>query len=117
MQAMAMTAKRILTSVAKKSCARRFGLRPRSRPEMTAAMKHAEPVAESQLRSNFAGSATILATTGGLRRTALWREGALQPPSWNAGVVTVLMASLIVGRPQRRTKMERMTKGIHARKI
>src|SRR5580704_2274134 len=125
MQVMAMMAKRRRTNVPPKIFKILMGPRPRIKPERRAARKQAVPVAVSQLRSKRAASAAGLATTGGVRNTLLWSAGQSQPagpgrglPSGSltekAGVVALFMASLMLGRPQARTKSERMAKGSQA---
>src|SRR5277367_2086878 len=87
---------------------------PRMRPEKRAARKQPVPVAVSQLKSNLAFSAVGLTTTGAERKTALWRYGTSQPPVLKEGVVALPIAVFTVGRPQRRTKMERRAQGSQA---
>src|SRR5215469_4290866 len=114
MQAMAMTAKRILTSVFPKILSMAAGPNPSSVPESRAARKHAVPVAVSQLKSNLAFSGVGLATTGCARSTARCRCGTFHPPVEKAGVVALPMAVLKDGRPQHNTKSDRIAKGIQA---
>src|ERR1700745_2896280 len=49
--------------------------RPMMNPEMTAAIRIPEPVAESQFNPNTAASSVGLGTTGGTRCTILFRPG------------------------------------------
>src|SRR6266851_9526537 len=125
MKEIAITASRMRTRVRQKVFASRLGLMPSSNPDRIAARKHPVPVAESQLKSYRAASGVGLATTGTARETALCRSGTSQPggpgrtfPSGSttlkAGVVARFMASLILGKPQRRTKSDRIANGIQA---
>src|SRR5436853_1928637 len=76
---------------------------------MIAAMKHPVPVAESQLKSYRAASGVSFVTTGAARVTALCSKGTFQ-----MGVVALLMAPLIAGRPHTRTVSDRIANGIQA---
>src|SRR5271154_3046140 len=125
MQVMATMAKRRRKRVPPKIFRILPGPTPRIRPERRAARKQAVPVAVSQLKSKRAASAAGFTTTGGVRNTLAWRYGQSQPagpgrflPSGSltvkAGVVALFMASLMLGRPQARTKSERMAKGSQA---
>src|SRR5580658_2939774 len=125
MQVMATMANRRRASVPPKIFRILMGPRPRMTPERRAARKQAVPVAVSQLKSKRAASAAGLATTGGVRKTLLWSAGQSHPagpgrflPSGmttvKAGVVALFMASLMLGRPQARTKSERIAKGSQA---
>src|SRR2546430_14432549 len=125
MQVIAMMAKRKRTRVLPKMRNIRPKLSLRRSPARMAARKQPVPVAVSQLKSKRATSGVGLATTGVVRETFPWRYGQSQPagpgrglPSaittLNEGVVASLMAVLIDRSPQHRTKIDRITKGIHA---
>src|SRR5256885_15581009 len=125
MQLIAMMANRRRTRVLRKMPNIRPKLSLRSSPARTAARKQPVPVAVSQLKSKRAASGVGLAATGIVRETFPWRYGQSQPagpgrglPSaittLNEGVVAWLMALLIEGRPQHRTKIDRIANGIHA---
>src|SRR5438067_13228437 len=92
------------------------GLTPRSAAEISAATKHADPVAESQLKSYLAGSGVGCATTGAARITARCSSGTSQPPRSKAGVVARLIAFLIDGTPHNSTQSESTVNGSQARK-
>ena len=98
-----------------------------TKPEITAANRIPEPVAESQLKPNTAPSAVGFGTTGGTRCTIL-----LRPFTGNCGLVILLggvfqvlievntfsgvfMIFLPVNVPQQKTKTLRISHGIHAR--
>src|ERR1035438_1200609 len=59
--------------------------RPMMKPEMTAANRIPDPVAESQLSPNTAASGAGFATTGGMRCDSL-----LRPVTGNCGLVILL---------------------------
>src|ERR1700739_1703430 len=99
---------------------------PITKPEMTAAIRIPEPVAESQLKPNTAAAAVGLATTGGTRCTIL-----LSPFTGNCGLVILLggvlqvlvevntfsgvfMIFLPVNVPQQKTRMLRISQGSQA---
>src|SRR5713101_2326782 len=115
MNEIATTANLIRTKVRQKILASSAGATPSKVPVKIAAMKQAEPVAESQLKSNFAFSGSGFETTGAARVTAKCNIGTSHPPRSNAGVVFWLSAALIDGSPQNNTKTVSTTKGIHAR--
>src|SRR6266404_771715 len=115
MNEIATTANLIRTRVRQKILASSAGLTPSNVPAKRAAMKQAEPVAESQLKSNFAFSGSGFETTGAARVTARCNTGTSHPPRSNAGVVFWLSAVLIDGSPHNNTKTVSTTKGIHAR--
>src|SRR6266853_3795392 len=117
MHVMAIMAKRNRTRVRPKIWKSLPGLSPRRRPAKIAEKKQPVPVAVSQLKSKRAASGAGFATTGVVRETFPWRYGQSQPagpgrglPSaittLNAGVVAWLMAFLIEGSPQHRTKID-----------
>src|SRR2546421_12948002 len=125
MQVIAMMAKRKRTRVLPKMRNSRPKLSLRRSPARMAARKHPVPVAVSQLKSKRADSGVGLATTGAVRKTFPWSQGQSQPagpgrglPSsittLKEGVVASFRAFLFEGSPQHRTKIERITKGIHA---
>src|ERR1700692_2824159 len=125
MQVIAMMANRRRTRVLTKIPSIRRKLSLRRSPARIAARKQPVPVAVSQLKSKRAASGVGLTTTGVVRETFPWRYGQSQPAgpgrglpfantTLNEGVVASLMAFLIDGRPQHRTKIDRITKGIHA---
>src|SRR5437868_404011 len=125
MQVIAMIANRKRTSVLMKMPNIRRKLSLRRSPARMAARKQPVPVAVSQLKSKRAASGVGLAATGIVRETFPWRNGQSQPagpgrdlPSaittLKEGVVALLRAFLIEGSPQHKTKIERITKGIHA---
>src|SRR4029453_4075623 len=91
-----------------------IGLTRSNVPANNAAMKQADPVADSQLKSNFAFSGSGFETTGAARVTPRCRIGKSQPPRSNAGVVVLLIAVFIAGSPHNRTKMVRTANGIQA---
>src|SRR5437660_4988264 len=109
MKEMAMTASFMRFSVYQKIFASWTGPTPSTRPAMIAAMKHPVPVAESQLKSYRAASGVSLVTTGAARVTALCNKGTFQ-----MGVVALLMAPLIDGRPHTSTVSDRIANGIQA---
>src|SRR5436190_353776 len=120
-----MIAKRRRTRVLTKMPNIRPKLSLRRSPARMAARKQPVPVAVSQLKSKRAASGVALATTGVVRETFPWRYGQSQPagpgrglPSsittLKEGVVASLRTFLIDGSPQHRTKIDRITKGIHA---
>src|SRR5271165_4671744 len=91
--------------------------RPMMKPEITAANRIPDPVAESQLKPNTAASGVGFATTGGMRC-----DNLLRPVTGNCGLVTLLgagdhvlmdgntfsgvfMIFLPVGVPQQKTQM------------
>src|ERR1700690_223965 len=101
--------------------------RPMMKPEMIAANRIPDPVAESQLRPNTADSGVGFTTTGGMR----W-DSLLRPVTGNCGLVILLggvdqvfievkvfsgvfMIPLPVGVPQQKTQMLRINQGSHAR--
>src|SRR6185369_9526640 len=90
---------------------------PSSSPEKIAARKHAEPVAASQLKSNFAFSGSGCETTGAARVTPRCNLGTSHPPRSNAGVVAWFKTVFIDGSPHNKTKTVSTAKGIHARAI
>src|SRR3989442_13525892 len=115
MNEIASTANLIRTSVRQKILASSTGATPRKIPAKIAAMKQAVPVAESQLKSNFAFSGSARETTGAARVTARCSTGTSHPPRSNAGVVIRLSVVLIDGNPHNSTKTASTTKGVHAR--
>src|SRR6267143_6561255 len=125
MQVIAMMANRRRPRVLTKMPNIRPKLSLRRSPARMAARKQPVPVAVSQLKSKRAASVVGLAATGIVRETFPWSQGQSQPagpgrglPSaittLNEGVVASLRAFLIEGSPQHRTKMDKITKGIHA---
>ena len=74
-----------------------------------AATKHPVPVAESQLKSNRAGSGVSFVTTGAARVTALCSNGTSH--TW---VVARLIALFTGCRPHTSTVSDRIANGIHA---
>src|SRR5215469_3682881 len=101
--------------------------RPMIKPEMTAAIRIPEPVAEIQFKPNTAASDVGFGTTGGTRCTIL-----LRPATGICGLVIVLggicqvlingstfsgvfMIFFPVFVPQQKTKTLRTTHGNHAR--
>src|SRR6266436_3737058 len=124
-QVIATMANRNRTSVLPKMPKIRPKPSPRTSPASIAARKQPVPVAVSQLKSKRAASGVGLATTGVVRESFPCRYGQSQPAgpgrgllsaitTLNEGVVASLMAFLIDGSPQHRTKIDRITKGIHA---
>src|SRR3989442_9402353 len=109
MKEIAITASFMRFSVYQKILASWTGRTPSRRPAIIAAMKHPVPVAESQLKSYRAASGVSLVTTGAARVTALCSKGTFQ-----IGVVALLMAPLIAGRPQTSTVSDRIANGIQA---
>src|ERR1700756_1524312 len=101
--------------------------RPMMKPEMIAAIRIPEPVAESQLNPNTAASAVGFTTTGGTRCTILWSPGTgiCGLVILLAGVPQVLMEAntfsgvfmifLPVYVPQQKTNTLRTSHGNHAR--
>src|SRR5450755_1713671 len=101
--------------------------RPMMKPEMTAANRIPDPVAESQLKPNTAASGVGFATTGGIRWDNLFR-----PLTGNCGLVILLggvdqvlievntfsgvfMTFLPVNVPQQKTHTMSISQGSHAR--
>src|SRR5271169_4324594 len=101
--------------------------RPMMNPEMTAANRIPDPVAESQLKPNTAASGVGFATTGGMR----W-DNLLRPVTGNCGLVILLggvdqvlmdvntfsgvfMIFLPVIEPQQKTQTLSTNQGSHAR--
>src|SRR4030095_2518586 len=113
MNEIASTANLIRTNVRQKILASSAGATPSNTPAKSAAIKQAEPVAESQLKSNFALSGSGFETTGAARGTARCRARTAHPPRSIAGVVNLLRAVLIAGSPHNKTKTVSTTKGIH----
>src|ERR1700674_2511605 len=125
MQVIAMMANRNRTRVLPRMANIRPKPSPRRSPARMAARKQPVPVAVSQLKSKRAASGVGLAATGIVRKTFPWSQGQSQPAgpgrgllsaitTLNAGVVDSFRAFLIAGSPQHRTKIDRITKGIHA---
>src|SRR5216683_1108646 len=114
MHVMATIANRKRTSVRPKIQRILADFRPRRNPASTAARKQLVPTAVSQLKSNFAFSGVVFATTGCARETALCRYGTSHPPLANAGVVALPIAVLMEGSPHSKTKSDRIANGIHA---
>src|SRR5271163_2600739 len=102
---------------------------PMMKPEMTAANRMPEPVAEIQLRPNTAGSGVGFTTTGGMRC-----ESLLRPVTGICGLVILLggvdhalmdgntfsgvfMIFLPVACPQQKTHTMSTSQGSHARRI
>src|ERR1035438_642667 len=100
---------------------------PITKPEMIAAIRIPEPVAESQFKPNTAPSAVGFGTTGGTRCTIL-----LRPFTGNCGLVILLggvcqvlvevntfsgvfMIFFPVNVPQQKTRTLRISQGSHAR--
>src|ERR1700683_3967077 len=101
--------------------------RPMMKPDMTAANRIPDPVAETQLKPNTAASAVGFTTTGGMRWLSL-----LRPVTGNCGLVILLggvdqvfmdgntfsgvfMIFLPVYVPQQKTQMLSTSHGSHAR--
>src|ERR1039458_7768929 len=101
--------------------------RPMMKPEMMAANRIPEPVAETQLKPNTAASGVGFTTTGGMRCDSL-----LRPVTGNCGLVILLggvdqvfmdskvfsgvfMSALPVGVPQQKTQMLSTNQGSQAR--
>src|SRR6266849_8903522 len=114
MHVMATIAKRKRISVRPKIQRILPGFSPRRSPDSTAARKQLVPTAVSQLKSNFAFSGVVFATTGCARETALCRYGTSHPPLANAGVVALPIVVLMDGNPHSKTKRERIANGIQA---
>src|ERR1039457_6588183 len=85
------------------------GEKPSSRPLTMPVSSRLVPVAESQLKTNTAGSAAGLATTGCTRSTALCRTGKL-----NVTCETWLRNVFAWGTPQANTRIESRIHGIQA---
>src|SRR4249920_1163340 len=115
MNDIANTANLIRTRVRQKTLASSAGASPSKTPAKMAAIKHAEPVAENQLKSNLAFSGSGFETTGAARVTARCNTGTSQPPLSNAGVVIRFKVVLIAGSPHNNTNTVSTTKGIQAR--
>src|SRR2546428_9408181 len=109
MKEIAMTASFMRFRVDQKIFASWAGPTPSRSPATIAAKKQPVPVAESQLKSYRAASGVSLVTTGAARVTALCSKGTFQ-----IGVVALLMAPLIAGRPQTSTVSDRIANGIQA---
>src|SRR5262245_25449670 len=109
-------------------------LTPRIRPPMIAARKQPVPVAESQMKANFAPSGVGLGTTGASREILLcigvaqpllslgFPSGFLTtlpsgPRTTQFGVVWMFIQSLTGLKPQRKTNTERIRNGNQATKV
>src|SRR5689334_17358687 len=80
----------------------------RTNPVMSAAMRIAVPLADSQLKVNTAGSAVARATTGGIRWIILSRPGTA---SFGAEIAS--SRALTLGNPQMNTITDSRTQGSH----
>src|SRR5215467_4339928 len=101
--------------------------RPMMKPEIIAAIRIPEPVADSQFKPNTAASAVGCATTGGTRCTILLRPGtgicgfvillggicqALVEVNTFSGVFMIFLPVYV---PQQKTRTLRISQGSHAR--
>ena len=109
MAAMVSSESRTRRSVPQKIESSLTGEKPSSKPLRMPVSSRLVPVAESQLKTNTAGSAVGLATTGGTRKTASCRTGNL-----NVTRETRLRNVFAWGTPQANTRIESRIQGIQA---
>src|SRR5579872_5389144 len=120
MAAMVRRDLRIRLSVPRKIQKRFRGEKPRSSPLNAPASSRLVPVAEAQLKTKMAGSCAALATTGGVRVTALCRTGTVmltdERPLRKLGLVFVppLRKFLTGVRPHTKTNTDSRSHGVQA---
>src|SRR3954468_2750222 len=99
MQAIVQSGQRMRQSVKTKSRATSNGLIRIQTEDTSAAMKMPVPVADSQLKTNTAGSRSVAIATGSCRATCWCRFGTSN--FWTVDPVSVTLKN---GVPQRNTK-------------